>query len=104
MIEQSIPWEGYHKANLISERELDLIRKYDKKSFETRSALMQKVFFSLTLQCLKLTLSKEGDIYAELFLDLLVKINKEETLQYLLTLIDSLLSSMYLTFYRGCIE
>jgi len=76
VLEQSIPWEGYHRANLISERELDLIRKFDKKSNEVRQSLI----------------TKEGEIYAELFLELLVKINKEETLQYLLTLIDNLLS------------
>lgn len=34
---------------------------------------------------------QEGETYCELFMDLLVKINKEETLQYLLTLVDQLL-------------
>jgi len=75
VLEQVIPWEGYHKANLILERELDLLKKYDKRSHDVRMALIQK----------------EGEVYAELFLELLEKINKEETLQYLLTLIDSLL-------------
>jgi len=36
-------------------------------------------------------MQKEGETYAELFLDLIVKINKEETLQYLLTLVDQIL-------------
>jgi len=75
VLDQVIPWEGYYKANLILERELDLLKKYDKKSSDVRLALIQK----------------EGETYAELFLELLVKINKEDTLQYLLTLIDALL-------------
>jgi V-type H+-transporting ATPase subunit H len=75
VLEQVIPWDGYHRANLILERELELIKKYDKKSQDVRAGLIDKA----------------GETYAELFLDLLVKINKEETLQYLLTLIDNLL-------------
>jgi len=75
VLDQVIPWEGYHKANLILEKELDLLKKYDKKSADVRLSLIQK----------------EGETYAELFLELLEKINKEETLQYLLTLIDALL-------------
>lgn len=32
VLEQVIPWDGYHRANLILERELELIKKkYDKK-------------------------------------------------------------------------
>eukprot|EP01118_Nematostelium_gracile_P006981 TRINITY_DN2260_c0_g3_i1.p1 TRINITY_DN2260_c0_g3~~TRINITY_DN2260_c0_g3_i1.p1 ORF type:complete len:450 (+),score=141.72 TRINITY_DN2260_c0_g3_i1:110-1459(+) len=75
VLEQVIPWEGYSKANLITDKELELLKKYDKKSPEAKNNLIQK----------------EGEVYAQLFLELLEKINKEETLQYLLTLIDSLL-------------
>jgi len=74
VLEQVIPWDGYHKANLIMEKELELLRKYDKKSPEEKLARIQK----------------EGETYAELFLVLLEKLNKEETLQYLLTVIDGL--------------
>jgi len=75
VLENTIPWDGYNRANLILERELDLIKKYDKKPSDVKAALI----------------AKDGEIYVELFLDLLVKINKEETLQYLLTTIDHLL-------------
>jgi len=75
VLEQVIPWDGYHRANLILERELELIKKYDKKGQEVKVNLIEKA----------------GETYAELFLDLLVKINKEETLQYLLTLMVNLL-------------
>jgi len=73
---RDIPWEGYQRANLINGKELELIKKYDKKTDETRRALILQ----------------EGETYAELFLELLLKINKEETFQYLLSLIDQLLT------------
>jgi V-type H+-transporting ATPase subunit H len=72
VLSQTIPWEGYQKANLISEKELELIKKYDKKTLEQKKTILEQ----------------EGNIYSELFLDLLIKINKEETLQYILTLLD----------------
>jgi len=74
VLSQSIPWEGYRLAELIKDTELELIKKYDKKSDDIRRGLIQR----------------DGEVYADLFLQLLVKINKEETLQYLLTLIDQL--------------
>jgi len=74
VLSQSIPWEGYRRADLIKEVELELIKKWDKRSDEVRKGLIQK----------------DGEIYADLFLQLLIKINKEETLQYLLTMIDQL--------------
>jgi len=74
VLEQVIPWDGYQKANLIEEKELELIKRYDKKSADVRLALIQK----------------EGDIFAPLFMELLVKSSKEATLQYLLTLVDQL--------------
>jgi len=78
VLAQPIPWEGYRRAELIRDAELELIKKYDKKSEEVRKSIMLK----------------DGETYADLFLQLLVKINKEETLQYLLTLIDQLLVDM----------
>lgn len=75
ILNQSIPWDGYKRADLIKDNELELIKKYDKKPEDARRLLIQK----------------DGETYCELFLQLLVKINKEETLQYLLTLIDQLL-------------
>jgi len=74
IIGQTIPWEGYQRANLIQEKEQELIKNYDKKNPEARVGIFQK----------------EGDVYAELFMNLLVKINKAETLKYLLTLIEQI--------------
>lgn len=75
VLDRVIPWDGYMKANLIMGAELDLIKKYDKRSADAQNTLIQK----------------EGDTYAALFLELVNKINKEETIHYLLTIIDNLL-------------
>jgi len=61
ILSQSIPWDGYRRAELIQDSELELIKKYDKKPADARKALIQK----------------DGEVYSELFLQLLVKINKE---------------------------
>ncbi len=43
VLNQTIPWEGYHRANLILDREQDLIKRYDKKSSDVRNQLVSKV-------------------------------------------------------------
>ncbi len=43
VLAREIPWEGYQRANLINNRELDLIKKYDKKSEEVRRSLISQV-------------------------------------------------------------
>lgn len=60
---RNIPWEGYQKASLITEVELNLIR-------------------SFTLDC------KNGQEYANLFLSLLQKLSRVDTIQSILVLID----------------
>jgi V-type H+-transporting ATPase subunit H len=76
VLSMKIPWNRYEKGNMINSRELELITKFDKKTEEERKEIMEK----------------EGEIYAELFLELLLKTNKEETFQYLLSLIDKVLN------------
>jgi len=75
ILERTLPWEGYHKAAIISEKELEYIRRYDKKSEEVKKQLIEK----------------EGPAFAELFLTFVMKISNPETLQYVLTLIHDLL-------------
>ena len=43
VLTRDIPWDGYQKANMITDKELDLIRKFDKKSEETKRSLLAKV-------------------------------------------------------------
>lgn len=75
ILERTLPWEGYHKAAIISEKELEYIRRYDKKPEEIKKQLIEK----------------EGPAYAELFLTFVLKISNPETLQYVLTLIHDML-------------
>jgi len=75
ILERTLPWEGYHKAAIISERELEYIRRYDKKPEDIKKQLIEK----------------EGPAFAELFLTFVLKISNPETLQYVLTLIHDLL-------------
>eukprot|EP01112_Ceratiomyxa_fruticulosa_P019821 TRINITY_DN6578_c0_g2_i1.p1 TRINITY_DN6578_c0_g2~~TRINITY_DN6578_c0_g2_i1.p1 ORF type:complete len:454 (+),score=104.96 TRINITY_DN6578_c0_g2_i1:991-2352(+) len=75
VLSREIPWEGYQRADLISERELELIRRYDKKSDQIKSEVLEK----------------EPDVYSELFITFVLKISNPETLQYVLTLINDLL-------------
>jgi len=75
ILERTLPWEGYHKAAIISEKELEYIRRYDKKPEEIKKQLIEK----------------EGPAFAELFLTFVLKISNPETLQYVLTLIHDLL-------------
>jgi V-type H+-transporting ATPase subunit H len=59
--QRPIPWEGYHRAGLITADELDLIRAYDVHT-------------------------ARGQAYAELFLHLLDKLSRLDTIQYVLLL------------------
>lgn len=43
ILNQSIPWDGYKRADLIKDNELELIKKYDKKPEDARRQLIQKV-------------------------------------------------------------
>jgi hypothetical protein len=43
ILERTLPWEGYHKAAIISERELEYIRRYDKKPEDIKKQLIEKV-------------------------------------------------------------
>lgn len=67
-----IPWDSYHNNNLISSQELQFMVKYDKTDRNNRKNI----------------LSQQGTEYSQLFLDLLSKTKKEETIQYVLTLVD----------------
>lgn len=72
---RDIPWEGYQRASLITDKELELIRRYDKKPEEVKKALIEK----------------DGATYAELLLTFVMKISNPETQQYVLSLIHDLL-------------
>ncbi|KAF9583980.1 H(+)-transporting V1 sector ATPase subunit H [Lunasporangiospora selenospora] len=70
-----IPWEGYQRATLISQSELNYIKAVDKKTGEDLSRVVDK----------------EGYVYGELLVNLLQKLVRVDTIQSILILIDDLL-------------
>ena len=68
---RNIPWEGYQRAQLISEVELAQIRQYEKNP--------------------SLALSESGQTYITLFISLLNKLVRVDTIQNILVLIDDIL-------------
>jgi V-type H+-transporting ATPase subunit H len=66
--EKTIPWEGYQRASLITEQELEMLRLYDRGS------------------------DLESDQYVLLFVHLLGKLTRVDTLQNILVLLDDYLS------------
>eukprot|EP00798_Chlamydomonas_sp_ICE-L_P029127 gene29127-32345_t len=72
---RDIPWETYMTARLISDKELSLIRRYDKRSEDLRSSMLEET----------------GPAYIEAFLSVLKAVTKEDTVQYVLTVLLQLL-------------
>eukprot|EP01134_Creolimax_fragrantissima_P000994 CFRG0994T1 len=73
----SIPWDGYQTAGLIEKAELAMINSYDGSSWEKKNSLWKE----------------NGREYASLMLALLSKLNNDEPLQYVLTLVDDALTT-----------
>ncbi|KIO27114.1 hypothetical protein M407DRAFT_73717 [Tulasnella calospora MUT 4182] len=71
-----VPWEGYQRANLVTSEELALIKKVDRQP----QAKVQSILVT------------DGPTYATLYLKLLKKLVRVDTMQYLLVMIgDALL-------------
>ncbi|KAF9127919.1 H(+)-transporting V1 sector ATPase subunit H [Mortierella sp. 14UC] len=70
-----IPWEGYQRATLITQAELNYIKAIEKKTGEDLSRVVDK----------------EGNVYGELLISLLQKLVRVDTIQSILILIDDLL-------------
>ncbi|CAO3663627.1 unnamed protein product [Umbelopsis ramanniana] len=76
MRNRPVPWEGYQRANLITSEQLDLIQRIDKKS----------------PQVIKELADERGDTYANLYLQLLDTLNRPDTIQHVLLLIEDFLT------------
>lgn len=68
---RTIPWEGYQRASLITEEELSQIRQFEKSPTDA--------------------LQEAGAKYITLFLNLLQKLVRTDTIQNILVLIDDIL-------------
>ncbi|GMH13050.1 hypothetical protein Nepgr_014891 [Nepenthes gracilis] len=76
VLRRDIPWETYMTTKLITGTSLQLLRRYDKRSESYRAGL----------------LDDDGPAYVRVFVSLLRDIYKEETVEYVLTLIDEMLT------------
>ncbi|KAI8462608.1 MAG: armadillo-type protein [Monoraphidium minutum] len=76
ILSRDIPWETYLTARLISERDVQLLRRYDKRPEELQSSL----------------LDENGALYAEALMSVLRNVTKEETVQYVLALLVQMLA------------
>jgi V-type H+-transporting ATPase subunit H len=75
VLQQTVTWDSYEGASLISKKELNLIRRFDKQSFEVQHDL----------------LSHDGAAYAELFLSMLKNISQDNVPHYVLSMLDKAL-------------
>ncbi|KAK9811416.1 hypothetical protein WJX72_003647 [[Myrmecia] bisecta] len=77
ILTRDIPWETFVVARLVSDRDLQLIRRYDKRPAETQTTL----------------LDENGAAFTEAFLTVLRNVTREETVQYVLALLDQMLEA-----------
>ncbi|KAI8999962.1 ATPase, V1 complex, subunit H [Gaertneriomyces semiglobifer] len=75
---RSIPWEGYQKGSIITEEELAQIRQFEKSP----GAALNEAWLVLG----------SGEKYIDLFLRLLSKLTRPDTIQNILVLIDDVLA------------
>ncbi|WOL01297.1 putative V-type proton ATPase subunit H [Canna indica] len=76
VLKRDIPWEAYMSTKLITGTHLQLLRLYVKKSENQRVVL----------------LDENGVGYVQVFLNILHNISNEETVEYVLALIDEMLT------------
>ncbi|KDD73222.1 hypothetical protein H632_c2410p0, partial [Helicosporidium sp. ATCC 50920] len=74
---RDIPWDIYMTARLISDKDLQLLRRYDNKNPGTQARL----------------LAENGAACFATFLTVLKNVTKDETVQYALALLDDALSA-----------
>jgi V-type H+-transporting ATPase subunit H len=74
---KEIPWDIYMTARLISDHDLQLLRRYDKRDPEQRAKM----------------LAEAGPSYVSALLSVLRNVTKDETVQYVLALIEDMLEN-----------
>ncbi|KAJ4720920.1 V-type proton ATPase subunit H [Melia azedarach] len=77
VLKRDIPWETYMTTKLISGTGLQLLRRYDNRSESQQAQL----------------LDDDGPSYVRVFVNILRDIYKEETVEYVLALIDEMLAA-----------
>ncbi|KAK9813607.1 hypothetical protein WJX73_010348 [Symbiochloris irregularis] len=76
LLRRDVPWQTYLTARLISDRDLQLIRAYDKRDWDTKREALKQA----------------GPAHLQAFLTVLRNVTKEDTVQYVLALLDDTLT------------
>ncbi|GJT27728.1 V-type proton ATPase subunit H [Tanacetum coccineum] len=77
VLRRDIQWETYMTTKLITGTSLQLLRRYDKKTEIERASLLEN----------------DGPSYIRVFISILRDIQKEDTVEYVLALIDEMLTA-----------
>ncbi|KAI7749563.1 hypothetical protein M8C21_021930 [Ambrosia artemisiifolia] len=77
VLRRDVPWETYLTSKLITGKALQQIRRYDKRSENDRAPLLEN----------------DGPSYVRMFISMLLDIQKEDTVEYVLALIDDMLTA-----------
>ncbi|KAJ6815572.1 putative V-type proton ATPase subunit H [Iris pallida] len=85
VLRSDIPWETYMSTKLITGTGLQLLRRYDKKSESQRASL----------------LDDDGPAYVNVFMSILRDVFKEETVDYVIALIDDMLTGWRKLLWEG---
>ncbi|KXZ45348.1 hypothetical protein GPECTOR_56g445 [Gonium pectorale] len=75
ILARDVPWETYASARLITDKDLQLIRRYDKRSPELKASM----------------LDESGPAYVEAFMTVLKNVTKPESVQYALAVLIQML-------------
>nr|XP_034893481.1 V-type proton ATPase subunit H-like [Populus alba] len=77
VLKRDIPWETYMVTKLISGTNLQLLRRYDNRPESYKAQL----------------LDDDGPAYVRVFVTILIDIFKEEMVEYVMALIDEMLTA-----------
>ncbi len=99
ILSRDVPWEQYSTARLISDTDLSLIRRYDKRAVELRASMLDEVGhgviilsnFFLHARMIRSLCAQAGPAHIEAFLSVLKAVTKEETVNYVLAVLVQLL-------------
>ncbi|KAG0569971.1 hypothetical protein M758_6G124100 [Ceratodon purpureus] len=77
VLKRDIPWETYMTAKLINSTGLQLLRRYDHRPDNVQAALLEE----------------NGVSYVRVFVGILRDISKQETVEYMLAMVDEMLTA-----------
>lgn len=92
----AVPWDTFVSAGLLSDRDVQLIRRFDKRDKFTQAALWEKARPAASRENPRghgsltggRSAPQEGSAYAAVFFNVLRSVSKDDTTQYVLALLE----------------